>query len=304
MKTFITLFTSVLLTIISVAEEKPHAVIVAGTYHYSPNKSMPKFAAELERLGFRTTVINPDWDPEKDKRGLPGLEVLAEADVALFFVRFLKLEDEQLKHITSYLESGKPVVGFRTSTHGFNYPAGHKNQGLNNDFGKNALGTPYQVHLVGGTSVKLVEGAAKHPILTGIDPAAEWKSPGTLYLAKPEPGIEPLLMGTGKSKKVGIKKTAFGSFDLKAEMTDTIAWTWKNKWGGRSFYTSLGHVGDFEVPHSMRIMVNGMFWAAGKPVPGNEVKIETFRLTTATKKKAPKKKQRATKRKEPAPAVK
>ena len=54
---------------------------------------MPEFAAELERLGFQTTVINPDWDPEKDKRGLPGLEALEKADVGIFFVRFLKLED-------------------------------------------------------------------------------------------------------------------------------------------------------------------------------------------------------------------
>jgi len=281
MKLLITLFISTLLTVVSTAAEKPHAVIVVGTHHYTPNKTMPPFAAELERLGFRTTVINPAWDPEKDKRGLPGLEALAEADVALFFIRFLKLEDDQLKHITSYLESGKPVVGFRTSNHGFNYPKGHSQHALNNDFGKNALGTPYQVHLVGGTSVKLVEGAEKHPILTGVDPAAQWKSPGTLYLAKPEPGVETLLLGTGKPKKVGMKKTPFGSFDLKAEMTDKIAWTWKNKWGGRSFYTSLGHVGDFANPQSMRVMVNSMFWAAGKPVPAEEVKIETFTLSKA-----------------------
>lgn len=52
-----------------VAEKMPHAPIVVGTHHYSPKKTMPLFAGELERLGFRTTVVNPDWDPEKDKRG-------------------------------------------------------------------------------------------------------------------------------------------------------------------------------------------------------------------------------------------
>ncbi|MDA8980870.1 hypothetical protein N9H14_01675, partial [bacterium] len=60
------------LFVASASAEKPHAVIICGTYHYSPQKTMPPFAAELERLGFRTTVISPDWDPEKDKRGLPG----------------------------------------------------------------------------------------------------------------------------------------------------------------------------------------------------------------------------------------
>lgn len=291
MKTLLTLLTSIILTFAAKAEEKPHAVVIAGTYHYSPNKTMPLFAAELERLGFKTTVINPDWDPEKDKRGLPGLEALVEADVAVFFVRFLKLEEEQLKHINSYLESGKPVVGYRTSTHAFSYPKEHKNYGLNNSFGKDALGTPYQIHLAGKTSVKLIEGAEKHPILTGVDPQATWISPGTLYLTALEEGIEPLLLGTGKPRKPGQKVTPFGTFDLKAKMTDTIAWTWKNKWGGRTFTTSLGHEGDFSVPQSMRVMVNGVFWAAGQPVPDAATEVKTFIVAKpAKKKRAPKQK--------------
>ena len=39
--------------------EKPHAVFVVGTHHYSPQKSMPRLSSEIERLGFKTTVINP-----------------------------------------------------------------------------------------------------------------------------------------------------------------------------------------------------------------------------------------------------
>ena len=56
--------------------EKPNAVFVVGTHHYSPQKSIPMLASEIERFGFKITVINPDWDPEKDERGLPGLEAL------------------------------------------------------------------------------------------------------------------------------------------------------------------------------------------------------------------------------------
>ena len=150
---------------LTIAADKPHAVIVVGTHHYNPEKTMPPFAAELQRLGFKTTLINPDWDPEKDKRGLPGLEALAEADVAVFFTRFLKLDDEQLKHITSYIESGKPVVGFRTSTHGFNYPKANPNSKWNDGFGRDALGTPYQIHLAGKTEIKPIAAAkeASHP---------------------------------------------------------------------------------------------------------------------------------------------
>ena len=70
------------------AAQPPHAVLVVGTHHYSPQTTMPFLATELERLGFRTTVVNPAWDPEKDARGLPGLEVLKEADVGCILSAF------------------------------------------------------------------------------------------------------------------------------------------------------------------------------------------------------------------------
>ncbi|MGJ8694685.1 MAG: DUF7133 domain-containing protein [Verrucomicrobiaceae bacterium] len=273
---------------LSQAAEKPHAVIVVGTHHYSPHKSMPRFASELERLGFDTTVVNPDWDPEKDKRGLPGLEALQDADVGIFFVRFLKLEDEQLAHITKFIESGKPLVCFRTSTHAFNYPKDHPKQDLNIAFGRESFGTPYLIHLQGQTQVSPIQGKEKHPILTGID-ATEWRSPGTLYLTNLEKGATPLLQGTGSPNRTGVRTTPFGTFDLKKNMTDTIAWTWTNQWGGRVFGTSLGHTGDFAIPESMRVMVNGVFWAAGQPVPSAETTIQTLG------KSAPKKAQAAPK---------
>ena len=277
MKILTSVLTSALLLAVSVAHaaEKPHAVIVVGTHHYSPQKTLPLFGLELERLGFRTTVINPDWDPEKDKRGMPGLEALARADVALFFTRFLKLDEKQLGHIKEYLESGKPVVGFRTSTHGFNYPKGHPRQELNTSFGRDALGTPYLIHLAGKTQIARVKGAEKHPILTGVD-LENWESPGTLYLTKTQPGIRPLLVGTGNAKRVGKVTNQFGTHDLQQTMTDTVAWTWENKWGGRTFTTSLGHVGDFAQPESLRVMVNGVFWAAGRDVPSAKIKLRTF----------------------------
>ncbi len=282
-----------------VAAEKPHAVIVVGTHHYSPEKTMPLFASELERLGFRTTVINPDWDPEKDKRGLPGVEALATADVGIFFTRFLKLEEDQLKHITDFLETGKPVVGFRTSTHAFNYPKGDPREKWNHSFGRDALGTPYLIHLAGATKVNTVKGGAKHPILTGVD-LTSWESPGTLYLTNLEPGTTPILMGTGSpsGKKAQVRTNQFGTHDLKPVMTDTVAWTWENKWGGHTFSTSLGHVGDFANPQSIRVMVNGVFWAAGQEVPDAATEVTPFSISAKAKtpKSAPAKKKPKTKK--------
>jgi type 1 glutamine amidotransferase len=46
-----------------------------------------------------------------------------------------------------------------------------------------------------------------------------------------------------------------------------VAWTWTNRKGGRVFFTTLGHPGDFEVEAVQRLAVNGIHWAIGKPVP-------------------------------------
>ena len=70
-------------------DQKPHAVLVVGTHHYSPELSMPLLAKELERHGFRSTVVMGEGDPEKKTENvLPGIEVLKDADVAIFFMRF------------------------------------------------------------------------------------------------------------------------------------------------------------------------------------------------------------------------
>lgn len=144
---------------------QPHAVVVAGTHHYSPHRRMPGLAAELGRLGFRTTLVNPDWDPEKDERGLPGLDALESADEAVFFVRFLKLSETQLGHILRYVESGKPAFGLRTSTHAFNYAKDHPRHVLNGSFGRDVFGAPCRTHLRGGTRVVQTAAETKTTVL-------------------------------------------------------------------------------------------------------------------------------------------
>lgn len=262
------------------AAEPPHAVLVVGTHHYAPQTTMPFLATELERLGFRTTVVNPAWDPEKDKRGLPGLEVLKDADVGIFFMRFLQLKDSQLAHITEFIESGKAVVGLRTSTHAFNYPKNHPRHALNNDFGQKVLGSPYLIHLAGKTQVKPAANALHHPILTGVDTTG-WESSGTLYLINAQPGIEPLLIGTGHSKRVGTVTNQFGIHELEQTMSAPIAWTWKNSYGNRVFTTSLGHAKDFTNKNALRVIVNGVFWSVNRSALSAETILNTF--STAAK---------------------
>jgi type 1 glutamine amidotransferase len=48
---------------------------------------------------------------------------------------------------------------------------------------------------------------------------------------------------------------------------EPIAWTNRRPDGGRVFYTALGHPDDFRLPAFTRLLVNGIYWSAGLPVP-------------------------------------
>lgn len=264
-------------------QPKPHAVLVVGTLHYSPELSMPLFARELERHGFRTTLVMGEGDPEKKVDAvLPGIEVLDEADVAIFFMRFLKLPDNEWAPIERYLKSGRPVIGLRTANHSFNYPKDHPRFAWNDGFGRRALGTPYVVHQSSETAISLVEKNRKHPIMTGIE-TTSWTSPGTLYLTRLESGAVPLAIGIGQGKLRLLEKR-YGPIQVNESEADIVAWAWENEWGGKVFGTSFGHPGDFAEESFTRMLVNSVCWAVDKPLPDADTKISTWNIERADKK--------------------
>ena len=240
---------------------KPLVVFVCGDHEYSGEQTLPLIAKELERrYGMRTRVLTafPDQNAEEN---IPGLELLKEADLAIFFLRWRRLPKEQVAHIETYLNSRKPVVGFRTSTHAFNYPQGHALEKWN-AFGKFALGAPpgwgnghFHYGHESRTDVAVIEAAAKHPILTGVEKTFSVRS--WLYHVLPDyppPGATRLLMG----KAVNPDKSA---------VDNPVAWTTRTQGGGRVFTTTLGHPEDFGIEAFQRLVINGIHWALGKPVP-------------------------------------
>ena len=265
-------------------DDKPHVVIVVGTLHYSPELTMPVFAKELERFGFKTTVVMGEGNPEKKTEDvLPGIEALADADLAIFYMRFLKLPDKEWKPIEDYLKSGKPVIGLRTANHSFKYPKDHPRFSWNDDFGRLALGTPYIVHQSGTTKISVVEKALDHAIMTNVS-KKNWVSPGTLYLTRLEKGCVPLVTGTGTGRARTLKK-AFGTIEVKTHESDVVAWTWQNQWGGKVFGTSFGHPGDFAEESFVRMLVNAVHWSVDRPVPGADEKVSTWKIQRVDKKK-------------------
>jgi type 1 glutamine amidotransferase len=264
-------------------EKPPHAVLVVGTLHYSPELTMPLFAKELERFGFRSTVVMGEGNPErKTEQVLAGIEALGDADLAIFFMRFLKLPDKEWQPIEDYLRSGKPVIGLRTATHSFRYDKAHPRFEWNDGFGRRALGTPYVVHQGGTTEIQTVAKYRSHPIMTNVEKTA-WVSPGTLYLTRLEAGCVPLVTGRGLGKDRLLEKN-YGVIQVNREESDVVAWAWENEWGGKVFGTSFGHPGDFAEESFTRMLVNACCWAVNKPLPGADENISTWQLERADKK--------------------
>ncbi|MDC0325126.1 ThuA domain-containing protein [bacterium] len=268
---------------VSAEDHQPHVVLVVGTLHYSPELTMPLFAKELEKFGFRTTVVMGEGDPEKKTENvLPGIEALAEADLVIFFTRFLKLPDNEWQVIEDYLKKGKPVIGLRTASHAIRYPKTHPRFDWNDGFGRRVFGSPYVVHQSSETQIKVVPENIGHPIMTHVK-KSEWISLGTLYLAQLEDGCLPLVSGSGTGRERLLKKR-FGEIQVKKFETAPVAWAWENEWGGKSFYTSFGHPGDFAEVSFNRMFINAVHWGLDRPVPGADVEISTWEVERVDKK--------------------
>ena len=243
--------------------KKPLIVFVCGDHEYSGEETLPLLAKTLEsQYGFRTKILKsfPDQNAEKN---IPGLESLADADLAVFFLRWRLLPADQVAHIETYLKSGKPIMGFRTSTHSFNYPKGDPLESYNG-FAERAFGAPpgwggkaQHTHYGhnASTDATIIPEKSQHPILTGVDPTFHVRS--WLYRVLPDypkKGTDWLIMGKAVNPD-------------KAAVDQPIAWTWENEYKGKVFFTTMGHPEDFSVEPFQRLIVNAIHWELGKKVP-------------------------------------
>ena len=247
-----------------VAAKKPLIVFVTGDHEYSGEATLPMIAAELEKkYGFRTKVLKafPDHNSEEN---IPGLASLKEADVAVFFLRWRRLPADQIRYIEDYLKSGKPVVGFRTTTHAFKYPAGHPLEKWNAfaelvfnappGWGGKANHTHYGHE--SSTDVTIIPEAAEDPILTGVGNNFHCRS--WLYQVLPDyPSNNSKALLMGHSVKP----------DNPAAYDNPVAWTGINSYGAMFFFTTLGHPEDFDQEPFQHLIINALHWAAGKPIP-------------------------------------
>jgi len=206
-------------------------VFISGSAEYESDKTMPILKKYLEsKYPSLVTLIAAKGDD------LPGTENLEKCEVVVLFTRRLKLEGEQLERVKKYCTSGKPLVGIRTASHAIQSWL---------DLDKEVLGGNYKGHYNVGpvTEIKFADKAKDHPILKDVSP---FKSKGSLY------------KNTGLSKDVNVLLT--GSIP---DHEEPIAWTRTYK-GANIFYTSLGAQTDFQEENFLKMMTNGILWAAGR----------------------------------------
>ena len=107
-------------------DDAPYVHIFAAEAEYGAFYSMPMMAELLNRNhDFNVSISYAlDEDGNIDSRvrnGLKGFELLEHADLAVFFTRTKELTKQTSQQLQAYLDSGKPIVGFRTANHGFNF---------------------------------------------------------------------------------------------------------------------------------------------------------------------------------------
>ena len=207
--------------------------MLSGSFEYDSESSLQVFDMHVrDEYGMETTTIV--FSTEDDEQSLAALD---DADVLLLFSRRLNTSGAELDRLQKYCAAGRPVVGVRTASHGFqNWLA----------FDKDVLGGNYNMHFKPGTAVTVEiasEEAAQHPVLDGVD---GFVTHGSLYRNTPIADDTTLLL-TGTS----------------SDATEPVAWTRLHE-GGRVFYTSLGHQQDFEESNFLRLLSNSVLWTAGR----------------------------------------
>ncbi len=261
-----------------------HVVLVSGDEEYRSEETLPQLAKILAKHhGFTCTVlfaidpkdgtINPNVTDN-----IPGLEKLKTADLMVIFVRWRTLPDDQLRHIIDYVESGKPVVGLRTSTHAIKpgrkgpyakYTSDSKVPGYEGGFGKQVLGETWVAHHGAhgkeGTRGIVAPGQENHPILRGIEPGSIFGTTDVYTVHLPLPGDStPLVLGQVTESLKPDSKPVAGK---KNDPMMPVAWTktYKGASGkvGRVFTTTMGASQDFAFEGTRRLIVNGCYWALG-----------------------------------------
>lgn len=253
-----------------------HLVFIASDHEYRAEETCPALARILAKHhGFTCTVlfgVDQEGYIYPGASRIEGMSALDNADGLFMFTRFLDLPDQQMKPLVDYLERGGPIVGVRTSSHGFKIPEGKtyskfsfkwKGQEMKNGFGQQYLGNTWEGHYgknhYQGTRIFLEKDKLSHPILSGV------KDHGFCHAGAYTGVVRPGMQVLAKSQPLT-------SMDPQGEVDTTkpptpFAWTFqyssKNGKSNRVFHSTQGASQDILDSNYRRMLVNGVYWSLG-----------------------------------------
>lgn len=242
-------------------DNRPVIAFITAEGEYRANQRLPEFAHEL----LLTRNVNCEFALGKPvmkgegRHNIENLQILNDADLAVFFVRRRALEPEKMDLVKQYVTSRKPVLGIRTASHSFDTKGNVRREDAGlavtkgelseflagwPEFDEEVLGGNYQDHygqLKEGTEVSTVPGMEKHPLLQGVNPGG-FTSQGSLYKNRPlrSDNVQVLLLGT-----------------IPGQEAEPVFWINQNQYG-KAVYTSLGHWDDWKTESFKNAMLNSV----------------------------------------------
>ena len=260
------------------ADKAKHIVLVSGDEEYRSEEALPMLGKILsQKHGFRCTVIfamgpdGADYIDSNNQQGLRGLAALDSADLMIIATRFRRPSAEEAKHVTDFMNAGKPVIGLRTATHAFNGGEKFGDSIGFGEWGRKVLGEEWVSHhghhKVEGARSVVEPGAEKHEILKGV---AEIFAPSDVYGVKHLTDADKILLRGAITETLDPSSKTLADDDRNKPM-QALAWLHKykapNGKEGHSFCTTAGAAVDFVDEDLRRLIVNAAFYLTGGEVP-------------------------------------
>ncbi len=256
-----------------------HIVFLSGDEEYRSEESLPMLAKILAfHHGFKCTVLFA-IDPATHLvapdilTNIPGMDALDSADVCVMALRFRELPDPTMKHFVDYLNSGKPLIALRTSTHAFQYLHNRQSRYAKYDwrstswqggFGQQVLGETWVSHHGehGKESTRGIIVQANSPVLRGVSDI--WGPTDVYTVAHLPTNASVLVLGQVLSGMEPSDSPVEGS-----KNNPMMPVVWARTYLGEQAKSSkiltitMGAAVDFQNESLRRLVVNGCYWAAG-----------------------------------------
>ena len=208
-------------------------VFLVGERYNSTSRTMPELAISLEEhLKHKTYYLNiPKNGPAEN------IELIEKADLLVCYLHLRNLPKNQIDLINKHFQQGKPAIAFNSTSQAFEqFP----------DWFATYFGGGFRGTVKGSneSTISVLPDQIQHPIFKTFKEFSFQSTRPTIIPGPLNNRATPLLMG---------KSGNAPSFP--------VAWIYKAKETGKTFYTSLGSPEDFKNPVFNQLILNAVRWS-------------------------------------------